>query len=160
MHENKQELWVGLFVALGIAALAFLAFRVGNLSDTSVAKGYRVTAGFNEIGGLKVKAPITLAGVRVGRVTDIKIDKQRYRAEVELTIDGYYNNLPRDSSASILTAGLLGDKYIGLEPGGSEENLKEGDRIETTTSGLVLEKLVGQLIFNKASEGEGNNKTK
>lgn len=154
MNRKHVEIWVGLFVAVGIGALALLAFRVGNLSESSVSNGYNVTAGFDEIGGLKVTAPVTLAGVRIGRVTDITIDSQSFRAVVQLTIDGKYNNLPRDTSASILTAGLLGDKYIGLGPGGSDENLKDGDRIETTTSGLILERLVGQLIFNKAAETE------
>ena len=152
MNRKFIELWVGVFVVAGIAALAMLAFKVGNLTASEVANGYRVTAPFDNIGGLKVKAPVTLAGVRVGRVSDIVIDKQRYRAVVQLTIDGRYDNLPKDTSASILTSGLLGDQYIGLEPGGSEDNLKDGDQIITTASALVLEKLIGQFLFNKASE--------
>lgn len=160
MNRNVVEILVGVFVAIGIGAIAMLSFRVANLSEADVANSYRVTARFENIGGLKVKAPVTLAGVRIGRVAEIKIDKERYRALVEIAIDGSYNNLPTDSSASILTAGLLGDKYIGVEPGGSEENLKDGDVIETTTSALVLEKLVGQLLFSKAAEPDGNDKKK
>jgi phospholipid/cholesterol/gamma-HCH transport system substrate-binding protein len=152
MDRKFVEVWVGVFVAAGLAALAMLAFKVGNLTAGDVANGYRVTAQFDNIGGLKVKAPVTLAGVRIGRVSDIVIDKQRYRAVVELTIEGRYDNLPKDTSASILTSGLLGDQYIGLEPGGADDNLKNGDLIMTTASALVLEKLIGQFLFGKASE--------
>ena len=152
MDRKFIELWVGVFVVVGLAALAMLAFKVGNLSASEVANAFRVTAQFENIGGLKVKAPVTLAGVRIGRVSGILIDKERYRAVVELSIEGRYDNLPKDSSASILTSGLLGDQYIGLEPGGSEENLKQGDQIITTNSALVLEKLIGQFLFSKASE--------
>jgi phospholipid/cholesterol/gamma-HCH transport system substrate-binding protein len=156
MQRSTLELWVGVFVAAGLAALAMLAFKVGNLTAAEVSNGYRVTAEFDNIGGLKVKAPVTLAGVRIGRVTGISIDRNRYRAVVEMNIDGSYDNVPQDSSASILTSGLLGDQYIGLEPGGSEENLKNGDQILTTASALVLEKLIGQFLFSKASENDAN----
>jgi len=154
LQRNTLELWVGLFVAAGLAALAMLAFNVGNLTTADVEQGYRVKAEFDNIGGLKVKAPVTLAGVRIGRVTGIAIDRERYRAVVEMDISGSYNNIPADSSASILTSGLLGDQYVGLEPGGSEENLKNGDQILTTASALVLEKLIGQVLFSKAAESE------
>lgn len=157
MQRGTLELWVGVFVAAGFAALAMLAFKVGNLTAAEVANGYRVTAEFDNIGGLKVKAPVTLAGVRIGRVTGISIDRNRYRAVVEMSIEGSYDNVPDDSSASILTSGLLGDQYIGLEPGGSEENLKNGDQILTTASALVLEKLIGQFLFSKASETGGES---
>ncbi len=160
MNRKFLEIWVGVFVAAGIAALAMLAFRVGNLTDADVVNSYRVSARFENIGGLKVKAPVTLAGVRIGRVVDITIDKSSYRAQAELAIDGSYNNLPTDSSASILTAGLLGDKYIGIEPGGADENLKNGGVIETTTSALVLEKIIGQFLFSKAAENDSNDKKK
>jgi phospholipid/cholesterol/gamma-HCH transport system substrate-binding protein len=160
MNRKTVEVWVGVFVAAGLAALAMLAFKVGNLSAGEVANGYRVTAQFDNIGGLKVKAPVTLAGVRVGRVTSITIDKNRFRAVVELNIDGSYNTIPKDSSASILTSGLLGDQYIGLEPGGADENLKAGDQIMTTASALVLEKLIGQFLFSKSSEDATANKAK
>lgn len=157
MDRKFVEMWVGVFVAAGLAAIAMLAFKVGNLSAGDVANAYRVTAQFDNIGGLRTKAPVTLAGVRIGRVSDIVIDKERYRATVELSIEGHYDNLPTDSSASILTSGLLGDQYIGLEPGGSEDNLKDGDQIITTTSALVLEKLIGQFLFGKASEDAAPN---
>jgi phospholipid/cholesterol/gamma-HCH transport system substrate-binding protein len=143
---------VGLFVAAGVAALAMLAFKVGNLTTADVDGSYRLSAQFDNIGGLKVKAPITLAGVRVGRVSRIVLDKERFRATVDMQIDGRYDNLPLDSSASILTSGLLGDQYIGLEPGGEDKNLKDGGVIQTTTSALVLEKLIGQVLFSKAAE--------
>ncbi len=159
LRRNALELWVGLFVAAGIAALAMLAFKVGNLTTADVDGAYRVTAQFDNIGGLKVKAPITLAGVRVGRVARITLDKERFRATVEMQIDGRYNNLPTDSSASILTSGLLGDQYIGIEPGGADENLKDGEAFQTTASAIVLEKLIGQVLFGKASEmNENSNK--
>ncbi len=159
MRRNVMELWVGLFAAAGLAALSMLAFKVGNLTTADVVNGYRVSAQFDNIGGLKVKAPVTLAGVRIGRVSSIAIDKGHYRAVVEMQLDGRYDNLPKDSSASILTSGLLGDQYIGLEPGGSEKNLESGDVIMTTASALVLEKLIGQVIFNNnQSGGDGNAK--
>jgi phospholipid/cholesterol/gamma-HCH transport system substrate-binding protein len=159
MQRSALELWVGLFVAAGLVALGMLAFKVGNLTTADVTNAYRVRAEFDNIGGLKVKAPVTLAGVRVGRVISISIDKNRYRAVVEMNIDGSYDNVPKDSSASILTSGLLGDQYIGLEPGGSEDNLKNGDQIMTTASALVLEKLIGQVLFsNKAADGNGTTK--
>lgn len=160
MQRSTLELWVGLFVAAGLAALGMLAFKVGNLTTADVTNGYRLTAEFENIGGLKVKAPVTLAGVRIGRVTAISIDKNRFRAVVEMNVDGSFNNIPKDSSASILTSGLLGDQYIGLEAGGSEENLKNGDQILTTASALVLEKLIGQVLFSKAADGDGNGNAK
>jgi phospholipid/cholesterol/gamma-HCH transport system substrate-binding protein len=159
MQRNVLELWVGLFVAAGLAALGMLAFKVGNLTTADVTNGYKVRAEFDNIGGLKVKAPVTLAGVRIGRVTAISIDKNRFRAVVEMDLDGSFNNVPKDSSASILTSGLLGDQYIGLEAGGSEANLKHGDQIETTASALVLEKLIGQVLFsNKSTDSNGTAK--
>ncbi len=152
MNRRTVELWVGVFVAAGLAGLAVLAFRVGNLTTADVVDGYRIEARFENIGGLKVKSPVTLGGVRVGRVADIYFDNQTYQAVAMLNIDGRYKTLPKDTSASILTSGLLGEQYVGLEPGGSEEYLKEGDRIKLTQSALVLEKLVGQLLFNAAAK--------
>lgn len=130
-----------------------LAFKVGNLSSSDIRDAYRVTANFSNIGGLAVKAPVTLAGVRIGRVADIRIDRNDYSAIVEMTIDGQYDNLPLDSSASILTQGLLGAQYIGVDPGAEEEFLAEGARIEITQSAVVLEQMLGQFLFGKA-EGE------
>lgn len=154
ISRKSLELWVGLFMAAGILALAMLAFKVGNLTTVDVVDGYQVKANFDNVGGLKVKAAVTVAGVRVGRVTGIAFDSNRYQAIVTMDIDGQYKNIPVDSTASILTSGLLGDQYIGFEPGGEETYLKNGDTILRTQSALVLEKLVGQVIFNKASETE------
>lgn len=154
INRKSLELWVGLFVAAGILALAMLAFKVGNLTTADVVDGYQVKANFDNVGGLKVKAAVTVAGVRVGRVTGIAFDSNRYQAVVTMDIDGQYKNIPADSTANILTSGLLGDQYIGVEPGGEETYLKDGDTILRTQSALVLEKLVGQVIFNKASESE------
>ena len=150
--RKSLELWVGLFVAAGIMALAMLAFKVGNLTTSDVLDGYKITANFDNVGGLKVKAAVTMAGVRIGRVSAIAFDGNRYQAVVTMDIDGRYTNIPADSTANILTSGLLGDQYIGVEPGGDETYLKSGDNILRTQSALVLEKLVGQVIFNKASE--------
>lgn len=152
ISRKSLELWVGLFVAAGILALAMLAFKVGNLTTADVVDGYRIKANFDNVGGLKIKAAVTVAGVRVGRVTGIAFDSNKYQAVVMMDISGQFKNIPEDSSATILTSGLLGDQYIGLEPGGAEEYLKDGDVIRVTQSALVLEKLVGQVIFNKAKE--------
>ncbi|MGE5242538.1 MAG: outer membrane lipid asymmetry maintenance protein MlaD, partial [Bacteroidota bacterium] len=150
--RKTLEVWVGLFVAAGIVALAMLAFKVGNLTTADVVDGYRITAHFDNVGGLKVKAAVTMAGVRIGRVTGIGFDDKTYQAIVTMDIDGRYKNIPSDSSANILTSGLLGDQYIGIEPGGEETYLKNGDSIIHTQSALVLEKLVGQVLFNKSTE--------
>jgi phospholipid/cholesterol/gamma-HCH transport system substrate-binding protein len=148
-----MEIWVGVFVAAGIAALFMLAMRVSNLSAAIETGGYSVTAHFDNIAGLKERSPVTMAGVTVGRVTAIGFDPAAFRAVVTLRISGRYDNLPADTSASILTSGLLGEKYVGLEPGGSDEVLKEGSEIELTQSSLVLENLIGQFLFSKAQEG-------
>jgi len=152
INRNSLELWVGLFVAAGILALAMLAFKVGNLTSADVMNGYKVSARFDNVGGLKVKAAVTMAGVRIGRVSAIAFDNKKYQALVTMDIDGRYQNIPKDSSASILTSGLLGDQYVGIEPGGDETSLQNGDNFLRTQSALVLEKLVGQVIFNKAGE--------
>jgi len=152
INRKSLELWVGLFVAAGILALAMLAFKVGNLTSADVMNGYKVTGRFDNVGGLKVKAAVTMAGVRIGRVSGIAFDNKKYQALVTMDIDGRYQNIPKDSSASILTSGLLGDQYVGIEPGGDETSLQSGDSFLRTQSALVLEKLVGQVIFNKAGE--------
>ena len=152
INRKSLELWVGLFVAAGILALAMLAFKVGNLTSADVMNSYKVTARFDNVGGLKVKAAVTMAGVRIGRVSAIAFDNKKYQALVTMDVDGRYQNIPKDSSASILTSGLLGDQYIGIEPGGEEASLKSGDSFLRTQSALVLEKLVGQVIFDKAGE--------
>ncbi len=152
-NRKALEVWVGLFVAAGLLALAMLAFKVGNLTTADVIDGYPIKARFTNVGGLKAKAPVTMAGVRIGRVTKISFDNEKYMGLVEMQIDGRYKNVPTDTNASILTSGLLGDQYIGLEPGGSEEYLKGNDTIQMTQSAVVLEKLIGQFLFDKASEG-------
>lgn len=146
VNRKAVEVWVGVFVVAGFTALAVLAFRVGNLTAADVVDGYPVQARFDNIGSLKVKAPVTMAGVRVGRVTEIRFDTEVYQAVVVMNIDGRYKNLPVDTGASILTSGLLGEQYIELEPGGAEQYLKEGDRIKVTQSAMVLEKLIGRVL--------------
>lgn len=150
--RKTLELWVGLFVAAGLVALAVLAFRVGNLTLADVSNAYEVKARFDNIGGLKVKSAVTMAGVRIGRVSAISFDEERYQAVVTMDIDGRYNRIPTDTSAAILTSGLLGDQYIGLEPGGAEQYLKNGDTLQLTQSAVVLEKLISQFLFSKAAE--------
>ncbi len=152
INRKSLELWVGLFMAAGILALAMLAFKVGNLTSADVMDGYQVKGRFDNVGGLKVKAAVTMAGVRIGRVSAIGFGSNRYQAVVTMDIAGNYKNIPKDSSSSILTAGLLGDQYIGIEPGGDEAYLQNGDVFLRTQSALVLEKLVGQVIFDKASD--------
>ena len=151
MSRKLLDLWVGFFVAIGFAAVLFLALRVGNLSSANFAETYQLTAKFDNIGGLKVRGPVKSAGVVVGRVTDIRFDPQAYEALVTLTIDSRYQ-FPKDTFASILTAGLLGEQYIGLDAGGDEKMLKSGDVFAKTQSAVVLEKLISQFMFNKASE--------
>jgi phospholipid/cholesterol/gamma-HCH transport system substrate-binding protein len=153
------ELWVGIFVASGLAALAVLAFKVGDIGSTEVSQPYQLKARFSNVGGLKVKAPVTMAGVRIGRVSGIQFDSERYQALVTFSVDGRYKNIPDDASASILTSGLLGEQYIGIEPGGSEAYLKDGDVIQLTQSALVLENLIGQVMV-RLTEGSSESKDK
>jgi len=152
MNGKFAELAVGIFLLVGIAALGYLALSVGGMGALGNNETYRVTANFSNIGGLTVKAPVTVAGVRVGRVTAIDVDREMFSAVVTLEIDAGYDNLPLDTSASILTSGLLGAQYVGLEPGGDIEFLEDGSHIELTQSAVVLENLIGQLLFSKASE--------
>lgn len=152
MSRKLLDLWVGFFVVLGFAALLFLALRVGNVSSANFADTYQLTAKFDNIGGLKVRGPVKSAGVVVGRVTEIRFDPQTYEAVATLTIDSRYR-FPKDTFVSILTAGLLGEQYIGLDAGGDEKMLSPGDVIAKTQSAVVLEKLISQFMFNKASEG-------
>jgi len=155
MRQKKStEITVGLFVALGIVALTFLAMKVSNLSGFNDEAGYAVTAEFENIGGLKAKSPVTLAGVRVGRVESISLDTVTYDAIVTLNLYSSFNTLPTDTAASIYTAGLLGEQYIGLEAGAEEEFLKDGDVIELTQPALVLEQVIGQFLFSKAEGGD------
>ncbi len=155
MSRAWLDLWVGLFVAAGIGALMFLALKVGSMNTVNKDESYQVIAHFDNIGGLKVRAPIKSAGVVVGRVTAISFDDKVYEAEVTMTLEKRYA-FPRDSSASILTSGLLGEQYIGLEAGGDDVKLNNGDRVKLTQSAVVLENLIGQFLYSKAQEGAGN----
>jgi len=148
------EVMVGLLVLAGAAALFFLAMSASNFASFEEQDGYLVEARFDNIGGLKVRSPVTMAGVMIGRVKTIEIDEQTFEAVVSLSIQARYDQIPQDTYAKILTQGLLGEQYIGLDPGGSEEMLNEGSEITITQSALVLEDMVGQFIFSKAEEGK------
>ena len=151
MTRKAIETTVGLFLLIGVAAMIWLALKVGNWSPTTT-HAYEVSARFDNIGGLTVKAPVTLAGVTIGRVASIGIDGDDYSARITLQIDQVHNNLPIDTSAAILTSGLLGAQYVGLDPGAEETYLKDGDRIEITQSAVVLEHLIGQILIRTAEE--------
>ncbi|HZW14462.1 MAG TPA: outer membrane lipid asymmetry maintenance protein MlaD [Noviherbaspirillum sp.] len=157
MQRKSLDLWVGIFVLLGAAALMFLALKAGNMSSLSFEQTYSVITKFDNIGGLKPRAPVKSAGVVVGRVADIRFDDKSYQAVVTLHLESSYK-FPKDSSAKILTAGLLGEQYIGLEPGGDTNNLVAGDRIKMTQSAVVLENLISQFLYSKAAEGSGGEK--
>jgi phospholipid/cholesterol/gamma-HCH transport system substrate-binding protein len=152
MQKSKHDVWVGLFVLIGAAAILFLALKAGNLLTLSFDGGYNVVARFDNIGGLKPKAAVKSAGVVVGRVKSITFDTKAYQAKVEIALNKDVE-FPKDTSAKILTAGLLGEQYIGLEPGYGETNLASGDTIKSTQSAVVLENLISQFLYNKAAEG-------
>ena len=153
MSRTTLDLWVGFFVLIGAAALLFLALKVGNLSAASFADTYAVDVRFSNIGGIKVRAPVKSAGVVVGRVTAIEYDNTRFEAVVKMALDARYA-FPRDTIAEILTSGLLGEQYIGLEPGGDPRMIADGETLKLRgQSAVVLEKLIGQFLFNKAAEG-------
>jgi phospholipid/cholesterol/gamma-HCH transport system substrate-binding protein len=154
MNKKSIEVLVGLFVLLGMAALVFLALKAANLASFGQHKGYTVSAKFDNIGGLKPRAPVRSAGVTVGRVKSISLDPKTYQGLVRLEIDNHVK-FPKDTSAKILTSGLLGDQYIGLEPGAEEKELADRDVIKQTQSAVVLENLIGQLIFNRAADAGG-----
>ncbi|HCI13885.1 MAG: outer membrane lipid asymmetry maintenance protein MlaD [Gallionellales bacterium GWA2_60_142] len=151
MERTTLDLWVGMFVVAGIAALVMLAMKVGNLSTYNVSESYEVHAYFSNIGGLKPKASIKSAGVLVGRVTEITLDTERYEARVVMSLDKRYQ-FPKDTFANILTAGLLGEQYVGLMPGGDEEMLQNGEQLKKTQSAVVLEDLIGKFLYSKAEE--------
>jgi phospholipid/cholesterol/gamma-HCH transport system substrate-binding protein len=153
-NSKMTELMVGMFIAAGIAALFVLAMQVSNLSAFATADGYQVLARFENIGGLKVRAPVTSAGVLVGRVASIDYDTERFEAVVTMEMEARYSSFPDDTTASIYTSGLLGEQYVALDPGGSDELLVDGSEIELTQSSLVLEKLVSKFLFEKAAEGD------
>lgn len=156
---RRIEILVGVFVALGIAALLMLAMKVSNLAELSGDSGYQVKALFDNIGGLKVRSPVTMAGVRVGRVTGIDFDEQSYQAQVTLTIASKFARIPTDTSASIFTAGLLGEQYVALMPGGDEQFLKEGSSLRLTQSAVVLEEVIGQFLYSQAEKGVESEKS-
>jgi len=153
MHISRSiEILVGFFVALGFVAMFFLSMEVSNLSSVNAEDGYDITASFENIGSLKVRAPVSMAGVKIGRVKSVEFDSETFEAVVTMSIEPKYDQLPSDTNASILTAGLLGEQYIGLEPGGEEDMLKNGSEVELTQSAVVLEQLIGQFLFNSDSE--------
>ena len=152
MQRKSIELWVGIFMLLGMASLAMLAFKVSGSAGTG-GDVYRINARFQNVGGLSEKAPVMVGGVRIGRVAEITIDRDDYSAVVGMDVDSYYNNLPIDSGASILTSGLLGAQFVGLEPGAEDIYLESGDEIEITQSAIQLETLISQFMFSQA----GNN---
>jgi len=153
MERSMMDLWVGLFVCAGIGALLILGLKVGNMSGFATGGSYRVFANFDNIGGLKPRAPVKSAGVVVGRVAEITFDNERFTARVAMDLGKGYQ-FPRDSSASILTSGLLGEQYIGLDGGGDSQMLAAGESFKLTQSAVVLEKLISQFLFSKAAEGE------
>ena len=151
MNTRTIEILVGLFVAGAMAALFMLAMQVSNLTSYGNGDGYQLEARFDNVGGLKPRSPVSAGGVRVGQVAAIEYDNQRFEAVVTLDIRPQYH-FPLDTSASILTAGLLGEQYVGLEPGAEEDHLKPGDVIELTQPALVLEQVIGQFLYSKAQE--------
>ncbi len=151
MERTTLDLWVGMFVVAGAAALVILAMKVGNLGTYNVSETYQVHAYFSNIGGLKPKASIRSAGVLVGRVTSISLNTERYEADVVMSVDKRYQ-FPKDTFANILTSGLLGEQYIGLVPGGDTETLKNGELIKQTQSAMVLEELISKFMYSKAAE--------
>ncbi len=152
MQSRSVQIWVGLFVIAGMAALLMLAMKVSNIRAFSSEEGYEISARFENIGGLKVRSPVTMAGVVLGRVSKISFDSEIYEAVVTMSMDPHYDRLPEDTSASIFTSGLLGEQYIALEAGGAEKYLRNGDRIQLTQSAMVLEQLIGQFLVSQADK--------
>jgi phospholipid/cholesterol/gamma-HCH transport system substrate-binding protein len=157
MKKQSLDIWVGLFVALGLLALLFLALKAGNMSAFTFEPTYQVSAKFDNIGGLKPRAPVKSAGVVVGRVSEIRFDDQSYQATVIMNLEERYK-FPKDSSAKILTSGLLGEQYIGLEAGGDQAMIVGGSKLTQTQSAIVLENLISQFLYNKASDGAPSDK--
>lgn len=155
MERSKSDLWVGLFVLIGAAALLFLALQSANLLSLSFQPTYRVVAKFDNIGGLKRQAAVKSSGVVVGRVESITFDDKSFQARVTLALESRYT-FPKDSSLKILTSGLLGEQYIGVEAGAEEKVLAQGDTISTTQSAVVLENLISQFLYSKAAEGSNS----
>ena len=154
MNRSTIDLWVGIFVAIGLGAILFLALKVGNLLTLDRTPGYRLEARFDNIGGLKLRAPVKAAGVVVGRVEAVRLDEKTYEAVVTLRIDRQYD-FTKDTIAAINTSGLLGEVYVGLDAGGDPTMLRDGDRITKTQSAVVVEKLISQFLFDKAASPKG-----
>ena len=162
MQKSKNDVWVGLFVIVGLVAVLFLALQAANLLSLNFQKTYPIVAKFDNVGGLKVKAAVRSAGVLVGRVDSITFDDKSFQARVAISMEGRYV-FPKDSSLKILTSGLLGEQFLGLEPGADSKNLAAGDTISSTQSAVVLENLISQFLFNKAadaSESQGSKDKK
>ena len=157
MQRSKVDVWVGLFVLIGAAAILFLALQSANLLNLSFQQTYRVSARFDNAGGLKPKAAVKSAGVVVGRVEEIRFDDKTFQADVVLALESRYA-FPKDSSLKILTSGLLGEQYVGIEPGADEKNLAQGDVVKQTQSAVVLENLIGQFLYSKAADAGGSAK--
>ncbi len=157
MGRKAIETLVGVFVLMGFVAIGYLALKAANLATFKMGETYTVSAKFDNVGGLKPRAPVRSAGVTVGRVTGITLDARTFQGVVTMELESRYE-FPKDTSASILTAGLLGDQYIGLSPGGDDKNLAAGDAIKMTQSAVVLENLIGQMLYSRAAEGGGDAK--
>ncbi|CAH9019577.1 outer membrane lipid asymmetry maintenance protein MlaD [Candidatus Nitrosacidococcus sp. I8] len=156
-QSTTLELAVGLFVAAGLLALFLLAVKVSNLSLVTTKNTYPIVAKFQNVGALKIRSRVTLSGMTIGRIASIELDPKTYDAKVVMQIESKYNYLPEDTSASVYTAGLLGEQYIALDPGGSETMLKSGGEITLTQPALVLERLIGQFLYKKTAEGDNNS---
>ncbi len=154
MTSRNVEILVGLFVIAAIAAFSMLAMNVSNMSSYSSGETYVLKARFDNIGGLKVRSPVSAGGVTIGRVVNVQYDSETYEALVSMKIDTAYDKFPIDTAASILTSGLLGEQFVGLEPGAEEDYLKAGDVIDLTQSALVLEQVIGQFLFSKSDDDE------
>lgn len=152
MQRSRNDVWVGLFVMIGMAAILFLALKSANLLPLSFQPEYRISANFDNVGGLKPRAAVKSAGVVVGRVEAIELDNQSFQARVTIALQNSYT-FPKDSSLKILTSGLLGEQYVGIEAGADDKNLAGGDRVGNTQSAVVLENLIGQFLYNKAADG-------
>lgn len=158
MNTRKTEILVGLFIAAGLAALFMLAMKASNLNIYNNDAGYEISANFDDVSGLKIKSAVTMAGVRIGRVSDIVFNSETFEAVVKIRIESQYKTLPKDTSASIYTAGLLGEKYLGLEAGGDDENLQQGDKLKLTQSSLVLEKLISRFVDSFINKDSSDKK--
>lgn len=156
--QRLVEIAVGFFIAIGIAALVMLSMKVSNITSFTEQEGYEITAKFENIGGLKVKAPVTMAGVRIGRVVGIDFDQNQFSAVVRMRIAAQYNKLPVDTSAGIYTSGVLGESYVGLDAGAEDKNLTQGSQITITQSAMVLERMIGKFLFDKAADSSKGDK--